>query len=189
MNPNSLGDIILLPANAKLATLSGNVGWDKQTKASLPSEVRISAVQNRALWLETAIDSSGNYSVDIPAGKYEIMLPDAYFPSGDKVYASGQDKPLLVSARAGKKTNVPDITIPSSPIPDLIPAKGILHHFTAADTSQVDHFIETYQQYYGIPGVSLALIKDGKMIYHKAYTSDALLEALRKYLVEGSDTP
>ena len=41
MNPNSLGDIILLPANEKLATLSGKVGWDKPMTAHLPGEVRI----------------------------------------------------------------------------------------------------------------------------------------------------
>jgi CubicO group peptidase (beta-lactamase class C family) len=169
MNPNSLGDIILLPANEKLATLSGNVGWDTQTKISLPGEVRVSAVQNPTLWLETGIDSTGNYSVDVPAGKYGIMLPDAYFFSGDKVYATSQGKPVLTSAKAGQKTKAPHLTIPATPVPDLIPAKGILHNFTAADASQVDHFIETYQKYYNIPGVSLALIKDGQMVYHKTY--------------------
>ena len=35
--------------------------------------------------------------------------------------------------------------------------------------SEVDRFIETYQKYYNIPGVSLALIKDGQMVYHKTY--------------------
>ncbi|MCS3798850.1 serine hydrolase domain-containing protein [Niastella sp. OAS944] len=30
-------------------------------------------------------------------------------------------------------------------------------------------FIETYQRYYHIPGVSFALIKEGKLVYHKTY--------------------
>jgi hypothetical protein len=67
-DPNSLGDIILLPANAKLATLSGKVGWDKPMKVSLPGEVRISNIQSPKLWLEAELDSSGNYSVNVPAG-------------------------------------------------------------------------------------------------------------------------
>jgi hypothetical protein len=37
MNPNSLGDVILLPAKAKLATISGNVNWDKPSKAHCPA--------------------------------------------------------------------------------------------------------------------------------------------------------
>ena len=79
MNPNSLGDIIPLPADEKLATLSGKVGWDKPMKAHLPGEVRIINVQNRKLWLQTELDSSGNYSVAVPPGKYEVMLPRCLF--------------------------------------------------------------------------------------------------------------
>ncbi|MFC0776246.1 serine hydrolase [Terrimonas alba] len=169
MNPNSLGDVILLPAHVKLATLSGNVGWDKPIKVPLPGEVCIRAVQNPGLWLETELDSTGNYSVNIPAGKYEIMLPDAYFLSGDKVYVAEQKKPIVVLAKAGQKTTAARVTIPGSPAPDLIPAKAILPDFSAANAEEVDRFITTYQKYYGIPGVSLALIKDGKMVYHKTY--------------------
>jgi CubicO group peptidase (beta-lactamase class C family) len=169
MNPNSLGDVILLPANEKPGTLTGKVGWDKPMTAHLPGEVRISNVQNKKLWLETELDSTGNYSVAIPAGKYEVMLPDAYFQNGNTVYATDQKKPLTILVKAGKKTEAPRLTIPGSPAPDLIPAKGILHDFTSTSAGEVDRFIETYQRYYGIPGVSLALIKDGRLVYHKTY--------------------
>lgn len=33
----------------------------------------------------------------------------------------------------------------------------------------MDRFIESYQKYFGIPGVSLALIRDGKLVYQKTY--------------------
>ena len=164
MNPNSLGDIIPLPADEKLSALSGKIGWDKPTTAHLPGEVRIINVQNKKLWLETAVDSLGNYAVDIPAGKYDIMLPDAYFASGDSLYSTGQKKPSSISVKAGQKTMVPLLTIPASPVPDLIPDKGILHDFTSNSTKEVDRFVETYQSYFGIPGVSLALIKDGRLV-------------------------
>jgi len=61
------------------------------------------------------------------------------------------------------------LVIPTIPVSDLIPSKGILHDFTSSRAKEVDRFIETYQNYYGIPGVSLALIKDGKVVYHKTY--------------------
>ncbi|WP_315815533.1 serine hydrolase domain-containing protein [Paraflavitalea speifideaquila] len=51
----------------------------------------------------------------------------------------------------------------------LIPGKGVLHQFTLADSGRIDQFIKTYQQYYKIPGASLALIKDGRVVYHKVY--------------------
>ena len=48
-------------------------------------------------------------------------------------------------------------------------AKGVLHDFNDAKAKDVDNFIETYRKYFEIPGVSLALIKDGKLVYHKTY--------------------
>jgi CubicO group peptidase (beta-lactamase class C family) len=169
MNPNSLGDVIFLPRNAKLATISGHVRWDKPLKEQLPGQVRFSAVHNPKLWLATELDSSGNYTVSIPAGNYKILLPDAYFIRGKNIYATEQKKPITVQVKAGQKRAASQLIIPSSPAPDLIPEKGLLHNFTVASASQVDHFIESYQAYFGIPGVSLALIKDGKLVYHKTY--------------------
>jgi CubicO group peptidase (beta-lactamase class C family) len=168
-NPNSLSDVVLLPANAKLGTVSGHVAWDKEVKAKLPGQVHLNAVERNGFWLAAGLDSLGNYSVDIPAGKYEIKLPFAYFQSGDKLYDGGQNKPVSAMAKSGEKTAASTLTISGLPAPDLIPAKGVLHHFDPANTKEIDHFIDTYQKYYGIPGVSLALIKDGKLVYHKTY--------------------
>ena len=169
MNPASLGDVIILPANAKLSTISGRVAWDKPSKVHLPGQVRLVAEERPKLWLETQLDSLGNYSVAVPPGKYEILLPDPYFQNGDKVYASNQLKPVTVKAKKTRAVTAPEITISASPVPDLVPAKGILLDFTPAKSSQVDNLIESYQKYYRIPGVSLALIKDGKVVYHKVY--------------------
>lgn len=169
INPGSLGDVILLPANEKMATLSGKVAWDKPMKIHFPGEVRFNNIQNKKLWLETELDSSGNYSAAIPADNYEIILPDPYFHDGDEVYATSQKKPVTILVKAGQKATAPPLTLIASPVPDLIPAKGILHDFTATSASQVDRFIESYRKYYGIPGVSLALIKDGKLVYHQTY--------------------
>jgi CubicO group peptidase (beta-lactamase class C family) len=168
-NPNSLGDIILLPAGAKLATVSGKLGWDKPMTAKLPDRVLVNAFGNPKLWVQTRLDSLGNYSVDVPAGKYEIALPDAYFLNGDTVYATAQKKRVTIVAKAGQKMVVPNLILPSEPASDLVPDKGVLFNFTTSGANQIDRFIETYRNYCGIPGVSLALIKDGKLVYHKTY--------------------
>ena len=168
-DPNSLGDVLLLPANAKLATVFGQVGWDGPMKELLPGRVRFRSVHNPKLWLDAGLDSVGNYSVSVPPGEYAVTLPDAYLIKGNNVYATGQKEPVTILAKGGQKTTVPQFIIPTTPAPTLIPNKGILHDFTPASATQVDRFIETYQAYFGIPGVSLALIKDGKLVYHKTY--------------------
>lgn len=169
MNPYGLGDVIILPGKQKLATIMGKLKWDQPVKEDLPSSVRVISVQNPKLWLETRVDSLGNYVVEVPPGNYEIELRNNYFYSGGKIFASGQQKPTSLVVKAGHKTIVPDLIIPGKPVPDLIPARGILHDFSKSDENKVDEFISTYQKYYNIPGVSLALIRDGRMVYHKTY--------------------
>lgn len=168
-NPNSLGDILLLPVNEKLATVSGNIGWDQSTKVQLPGEISLRSVENPELWVVTGLDSSGNYAVEVPGGKYELSFRYPYLKNGNNLYALSQKEPTIVLARAGQKNDVPRLTISGSPVPDLIPEKGILHQFTPESAAKVDNFIETYQKYYQIPGVSLALIKDGRLVYYKTY--------------------
>lgn len=169
MNPNSLGDVVFLPAGAKLSNISGKSSWDKQTAAKLPGLIRLRDPEQPKLWLTAGVDSLGNYAVAVPEGKYQISLPEPYFQSEGKLYAISQKAPLTVVAKPGQKSVAPDLIISSTPVPDLIPDKGVLLDFTASSAGEVDRFIETYRDYYGIPGVSLALIKDGKVVYHKTY--------------------
>ncbi|MCF6405494.1 serine hydrolase [Chitinophaga filiformis] len=169
MNPNSLGDIVFLPKDGKLSTVSGKVNWDKHTDVKLPGQVRLRSLEHPKLWITAAIDSLGKYSVVIPAGKYELSFPDRYFESDDKLYDVTYKTPPTVVAKPGQKIVAPDIVLPLAPVPDLIPDKGILFDFTADNPGKVDSFIEAYREYYRIPGVSLALIRDGKVVYHKTY--------------------
>ena len=169
MSPNSLGDIIIMPPAAKLSTISGKLSWDKPTKTKLPEQIRLNAVAGSTLWVDAGLDSLGNYSLTLPAGKYAITPTNDYYQRDEKVYLTALKKSITVIAKPGGKTVAPEIIIPSTPVPDLIPEKGVLFDFNPANTSQIDQFIESYQHYYHIPGVSFALIKDGKLVYHKTY--------------------
>lgn len=169
MNPNSLGDIVFLPAGKELSTVSGKLSWSKQQVAKLPGLLRLITSDNPKLWITAEVDSLGNYGVMVPRGKYKLTLPDPYFQSDGKVYAADQKAPATVVVKSGQKIVASAFRISSTPLPDLIPDKGVLLNFTASGASQIDHFIETYRGYYGIPGISLAVIKDGKLLYHKTY--------------------
>jgi CubicO group peptidase (beta-lactamase class C family) len=168
MNPNSLGDVIIMPAEAKLATLSGKIQWENTSTVKLPGQVRLNGISNPKLWFDATLDSTGNYSLAVPAGKYAIALPDNYVRNGDKLFITLR-KPVTVTTKAGGKTIAPEIIVPITLAPDLIPEKGVLLDFNSSNTAQIDQFIETYQNYYRIPGVSMALIKDGKVVYYKTY--------------------
>lgn len=168
-NPNSLGDVVLMPAPTTMGSVQGHIRWDRKMDAQLPDGIRLTSVKNAACWIATAVDSLGNYVVQVPAGSYTIELPDAYFQRGNNIYQVPQQKRMLVQVKAGQHTKAGEIIIPGSPAPDLLPEKGILHDFNATRAKELDNFIQTYQKYYRIPGISLALIKDGKLVYHKTY--------------------
>ena len=170
VNPRSLSDVILMPARGKLSTLSGNIAWDHKMNVPLPGRIRLIDMDDPQCWLTTAVDSTGNYAAKVPAGKYAIDFPEPYFQRHDTVYATTPGQPLLVNAPVGGIVTAAAIILPATPAPDLLPEKGVaLADFNEAVAKQIDHFIETYQQYYEIPGVSFALIKDGKLVYHQTY--------------------
>ncbi|ASZ12471.1 serine hydrolase [Chitinophaga pendula] len=169
MNTNSLGDIVFMPADRKLSAVIGKLSWNKPQTTKLPGSVRVISLDNPKLWVTAEVDSLGNYAVMIPSGKYKLALSETYFSSADGPYAANQEGPITIVVRSGQKVVSPALVISSTPLPDLIPNKGVLLDFTTSSASRIDNFIETYRNYYGIPGVSLALIKDGKLVYHKTY--------------------
>ena len=105
MNPNSLGDVILLPANAKLATISGTLVGTNHRKHTCLAKLRLVAPNIRNSGLRRSLDSLGNYSVAVPLGKYEIMLPDAYFQNGENVYDGRPAKSCYRFSQNNRRNN------------------------------------------------------------------------------------
>lgn len=170
VNPRSLCDVVLMPKDEKLSTISGKINWDKKIAAHLPGQMYITNIQFADRWVAAAVDSLGNYSAQLPAGKYRVSPSGQYVRSGDTAYATRFKQPLIVSVAANKSTQVPALIIPAQSAPDLLSAKGVLFSkFTPAIAHSIDNFIQQYQKYDDIPGVSLAIIKDGKLIYAKTY--------------------
>ena len=168
INPKSLCDVILMPAKQQSATVSGNVSWSTTVNGPRPQVVYLKNIRSD-FWVATEIDSNGHYTAEIPPGNYNAAIPSSYIVANDTLYGLSAKQSQTFTVKAGKKNTVREIIVSNEKAPDLIPTEGILHHFTKANEKDVDIFIETYQRYFDIPGVSLALIKDGKVIYHKTY--------------------
>jgi CubicO group peptidase (beta-lactamase class C family) len=166
--PKNLGDILIMPGVENNATITGRLSWDKPLNAKLPTEVMLTSVNNKELWLEIETDSLGNFTAMVPPGRYQVALPDAYFQTDNKIYSTKMSKPVFVEANPGRIAKT-QFLVSGTSIPEPIPEKGIMHGFALADSTRVDEFIKYYQEICGIPGVSLALVKDGKLVYHKTY--------------------
>jgi len=167
--PANVGDLVLIKAGEGLGTISGKIKWKEASERKLPGRVRLTSVQTEALWVDAKVDSLGRYVVQLPPGTYRITMPAALVREKDEVYRIDDKTLAEVTLKAGGKAAAPLAEVTRSTAPNLVPQGGILHAFDAGKAKQLDQFVEAYQQFYQIPGVSLALIKDGKVVYHKTY--------------------
>lgn len=172
MNSNLIGDLVLLEAGDTISTVQGALRWKGEVGNKWPSTIKFNKTKSPNVFINTSIDSLGQYSLNLPAGDYEITVPpswrmDRWF---DIDLVQGTDKVPNISVLNGKNLKVDTIKVSIATKPDLIPKKGILHSsFTATSTKQLDGFVDAYRTYYNIPAVSLAIIQDGKLAYHKSY--------------------
>ncbi|WP_299443106.1 serine hydrolase [uncultured Aquimarina sp.] len=165
-----LGDIILMKTQETTGTISGQIKWEDKTIKGFPNSIRLTSKTNSTRWTQTAVDSTGAYMVDLPEGAYTITNTYSFYLRDNEAHridATGAHTEVTV--KAGNTIKVPTLILSITPELDLIPEKGILHNFDSKNASKVDQFIKAYQEYYEIPGVSLALIKDGKLAYHQTY--------------------
>jgi CubicO group peptidase (beta-lactamase class C family) len=170
-NSTALGDVIIMRENELPGTVAGQVKMSNATTEKISAKLWFTSVTAPQMWVTALVDSLGNYSTQLPKGTYSVALSEKYIPSGKKVYVISTPSLANISVKANNNLRVPVINATVSEAPDLIPekGKGVLQTFNNQSPAAIDRFIETYQKYYKIPGISLALIKDGKVVYHKVY--------------------
>lgn len=174
--PGRLGDVILMKEKEKTGAISGKLKWKNSAMKGYPNRIRFTSTHNPALWIQTVVDSTGNYSLDLPSGEYIISPASGLFYQDESEFRdeklfriNTKDTNIKITAVSNKTITAPIFELSTIPDPDIIPDKGILHDFDIKKASIVDTFIKTYQEHYQIPGVSLALIKNGKVVYHQTY--------------------
>ena len=159
-----LGDIMLLSPETELAQISGRVS--SASGDVLPGSVNIFSAENPMQFISTKVDSTGVYNTKLPNGEYFAEIPSGLVEKDDKFFRiTGTNRVKLKTATLSGEASQFVVV----PRPDLIPEKGILHDFDKKTEDRLNKIVEEYRAYYGIPGISLGLIKDGKLFYHKTY--------------------
>ncbi|UII80080.1 serine hydrolase [Flagellimonas sp. CMM7] len=163
-----LGTLVL--ADKALGTLQGQLEWQDSTISHFPEKVRITSLLETSLWMDVPVDSLGMYSVKLPADRYKVSLTNSLFREGESVYMLNREKSgITCKVKENRVTQSQPLQLSKAPPPMSFPEKGLLYNFDSDKKAQVDQFIEDYRHYYKIPGVSLALIKKGKVVYHNTY--------------------
>jgi CubicO group peptidase (beta-lactamase class C family) len=166
--PNNCGDLVLAAEGLQLAQVTGNINYSKLSSDPVSIPVRFTRIGQSGMELQTRSDSTGSYSLELPVGEYQVDIPQEMMRIENDFYkiAPGEGVTFQVS----NTTNQVPVLAPSQlPPPDLRPKQGVLHAFDDQQQARLEDYINTYMEFYKIPGVSLALIKDKQVVYHKTY--------------------
>lgn len=165
----NIGDVVLMPPAEKPEKVSGVLKWEEEQGYSFPRTIQFSSTTNPQLRLQVAVDSTGQYTAQLPLAGYNISIPDPLIWHKHDVFKAKLREPFTLEINGNHPTIVPPLMITKEVVADLIPERGLLHNFDATATNKMDEFIQHYQAFYDIPGVSLSLIKDGQLVFHKTY--------------------
>lgn len=168
-NPDRLGNLIFIDESTDIGLVKGRIDFDNLHSEPMPVSIRMTHIDNEKLWIQTVVDSLGDFSAPLPVGDYQIEIPTKIVEIDYRFQRLAPTNHKTFSLRKDGHDPLPTLEVKMLPKPDVIPEKGLLHDFNNESKEQIDQIIRTYQAHYNIPGVSLALIKDGQVIYHKTY--------------------
>lgn len=162
-----LADVVLVPDESYLGTAKGKIQWTTGIEHRLPRRIRLEKQDLPKCHIDVNVDSLGNYSAKLPSGVYSPILPYPFY--GNNSLAVKTHSQITSGIKKQVTTNVPTFIVQTKPLPNISIEKGLLPNYKPSDSLYVDDFIETYMNFYNIPGVSMALIKDNKVAYYKTY--------------------
>lgn len=181
-SPNRIGDLLLLESDVPLGKLKGSLSGNFTSKDdSWVNRVHITNIANPSLRLHAPVNKYGEFQSELPAGEYQISnarpsIGNAW--SGLKVLSQKHSVTANIVANETFKTET--LLIEDIPLPQLLQEKGALFSYSKAQEREMDEVINTYMAHFKIPGASVALIKDSKVVYNKvfgtknAYTGEAV---------------
>ncbi|MEM6380275.1 MAG: serine hydrolase domain-containing protein, partial [Bacteroidota bacterium] len=164
-----LGTVIILDTKTTIALLTGQLKWAKD-RNQFPEQIILSRKDQPSWWVKAKVDANGAFSTMLPEGNYEVLLADALIKKPGGYFRVKLDARSSDIALNSADTTKMEVGISEIPFPNLLPEYGILQDgFSEADIPQIDEFVETYQRYYDIPGISLTIMHAGEIVYSQNY--------------------
>jgi CubicO group peptidase (beta-lactamase class C family) len=148
--------------------VSGRVQWRETGITGYPTELKVIS-KTKQVYL-SPIDSTGKYHFRLPVGSY-TLAPSRHYHWMEEEYVRINDavSNISINLPSEKKFTAPVLELDTIALANLLPDVGIAHNFTKKHATLVDDFIKKQMTFFEIPGASLAIIKNGKVIYSQIY--------------------
>ena len=171
-----LGDVLLLESEDDTGTLRGTTRWADAVRNApgYLDRVRIRSLEAPELWLQVATQETSpmesSFEIGLPPGEYEVSCPFATWgPETGPHLIIAEDVTVRTSVQLGRISEAPCLELRTVEPPALFTGKGVLFDYADDDEDALDAFIEAYRTYFRIPGLSVALVKDRELAYHKTF--------------------
>jgi CubicO group peptidase (beta-lactamase class C family) len=148
--------------------VSGRVQWKDTGITGFPNELKVIS-KTKEIYL-SPIDSTGKYHLRLPVGSYTLTPSRHYHWMGEEyIRINDSVSNISINLSSEKEFTAPVLELDTIALTNLLPAVGVAHNFTKKHATLVDDFIKKQMSFYEIPGASLAIIKNGKVIYNQVY--------------------
>lgn len=163
VGPSRIGDVLLLKPNTEEGRVIGRVGWAAQLAGGNPGYPKIAIVSLTSpdLWVAAECDEAGAYAVNLPTGAYVASPLD----NTPRVIETSH---IHFQVQANQEVRPSLLRIWELPEPQIVSAQGLLHR-EQLDVAQLESFVHAYMDYYRIPGLSLAVVKDSEIVYRNVF--------------------
>ncbi|QEH32178.1 Penicillin-binding protein 4* [Aquisphaera giovannonii] len=156
------GELLLARPETRFGELEGRADWEESSKLAPPSRVRVRSASSSRLWRDAPVDPYGSYRVAmLPEGAYTVR------PVDTPDVRVREDATVEVRVEPGRLATAEPLRVTPIPPPGLIEARGILRGDGPVDAAAIDRFARAYLDYFKTPGISLAVIKDWKVVYRR----------------------
>ncbi len=169
---NNLGDVFILEEGAKeMGTLEGTAELDIPFSDLVPYGLELVNIDYPDMWTQFPLLRKKNYQLNLPQGRYRIKSALIGNVTDKDLYLSSRDdNGVEVEVARGKVTTAPLYKASAQKAPLFFSSnQGVLPNFNPSDTLEIDKVFKEIMHHYSIPGLQLALIKDGEVVYIKNY--------------------
>lgn len=166
--PFKLGHIMLMKEKQQTGILEGKLVWKKDSLGGAINKIRISFESNPTLWIREFVDSLGNYKTQLPTGSYNISSEWGIYNTEDVKYKVSKNK-VDVEVLPNKTVTASNLEISTTQLPEITVEQGVLFENGTEKYTRIDNFVKDYMDFYDVPGISLAIIEEGKVTHHKTY--------------------
>ena len=163
--PDRCGEFLLVSPETRFGEVSGIVAWKDPSPIGppLPGPDPVVADPARSGAGRSSIRRGPTRPRRFP------RAPTRSTPWIRRTSASTRSRTSTSRSRPTARRRPTLLRVTPIPWPGLIGAEGVLRSPGPVEPDELDRFVQAYLDYFKIPGISVAVIKDSKVVYHRGF--------------------